>query len=473
MPIRWRMTIWYTIVLLLILVVLGSVVYLLLDYSLTAEMDRNLEQKADEVLRSTRIVGELPFFLRQVVLPDVEVFAAPDTYLQIVAGNGEIAVKSNNLGDYSLPVTEQIMQDVLEAGESYSITSVENEELRMLIKPLYLGQKPIGVLQVARPMKTIDLALTRLKSILFLGSLIASLISLLIGWIISGKAVQPIRYLAEEAQKIGEDTDFKRRVNYKGPADEIGGLALTFNNMLVKLDEAYKRLEDALNNQKRFVADASHELRTPLTSILGNAEFLMRKAEEGKCEDLDKEVIADISSETRRVSVLVKDLLALAKADSGFKLELVPLEIKPLLENVIRQIKHLHTEHVFEADLKAADGLQMALDSVYFTQMLLIFLDNAFRYTPPGKRVSFSASVNKNELCLIIEDEGIGIPEKDQPYIFERFYRAQDSRTGEGTGLGLSIASWIIDQHKGKIILESLPEQGTKFMLCFPTLILF
>jgi signal transduction histidine kinase len=289
----------------------------------------------------------------------------------------------------------------------------------------------------------------------------------------SGKALQPIRDLAGEAKTIGEDRDFQRRVSYHGPNDEIGGLAITFNNMLGRLDEAYQRLADALKVQQRFVADASHELRTPLTSIQGNVDFLLKKQTEEKSSALDREVLSDISSETRRVSRLVKDLLTLARADAGFSLDIVPLEFLPILEDTARNAQYLTKGHILEVDIQEVAGIEIKADADYLKQMLLIFFDNAFKYTPAGKKVIFQAKRATQEILLIFQDEGLGIPEKDLPYLFDRFFRVQGSRTGEGTGLGLGIAKWIIDQHNGRIKVESELGHGTRFTIYLPILSLF
>jgi signal transduction histidine kinase len=459
--------------LLVILLVLGSAVYLLLDYSLTAEIDRNLENKADEVLKSTRVVGTLPFFLRQIVLPDVEVFAAPDVYLQVMAGNGEIAVKSQNLGNYTLPAPYNIKEELVREKKSFVTLSVQNEKLRMVVKPLLLGGELVGILQVARPLKPVTLALARLRGIIILGGFVSLFISLFLGWFMSGKVLKPIEDLTGEARAIGEEKDFRRRVKYEGPKDELGELAVTFNTMLESLEEAYGRLNASLLAQQRFVADASHELRTPLTSIQGNVDFLRKLCEEGRDIQLEKEVLSDIDSETRRLSRLVKELLTLARADAGFNLELSPVDIAPLLEDTVRQARYLVKGQVFETDLEEASGAVIKADADYFKQMLLIFFDNAFKYTPSGKRVLFSAKRRGEKLALVFEDEGQGIPPKDIPHLFERFYRAKESRTGEGTGLGLAIASWIAGQHHGEITVKSEYGRGSVFTILVPLLRLF
>ena len=470
MPIRWRLTVWYTGILLGILVILGSSVYFLLQYSLTTELERNLESKADEVLRSTKVVGTLPFFLRQVVLPDVEVFAAPDVYLQVVARNGEVAAKSNNLGNYNLPVSGQIVEEVLRGESTFATFSVENEKLKMVVKPLLLDGEIVGILQVARPLKTVSHAMVWLRRIMAIGGLASLAVSLVLGWFMSKKTLAPINDLTREAKTIGEERDFKRRVDYSGPMDELGELAVTFNSMLERLEEAYRRLSGLLQAQQRFVADASHELRTPLTSIQGNVDFLLQVCQEETRLEPFGEVLNDISAETKRLSRLVRELLTLARADAGLNISLVRVELLPALEEAVRQARHLVKDQDFDARLEEARGLAILADPDYFKQMLLIFLDNAFKYTPPGKKVTFEVRKMEEEkmIALVFHDEGPGIAESDVPHIFERFYRAQSSRTGEGTGLGLAIARWITAEHRGNITVESEMGKGTAFSVFLP-----
>ncbi len=471
MPIRWRLTFWYTGILLLILIILGSSVYLLLEYSLMTEMDNNLSNKADEVLKSAKVVGTLPFFLRQIVLPDVQVFAAPDVYLQVVGKDGEIASKTYNLGKYNLPVEQFVNKEYMKGNILFTSVHVENEELRMVVKPLLLDSDVVGFLQVARPLRLVEQALIRLRNIMIIAVLAALLLSLGLGWFMSGKVLGPIRHLTKEAKAIGEKGDLTRRVTYRGPKDELGELAITFNNMLGNLEDFYNRLAESLALQKRFVADASHELRTPLTSIQGNIDFLVQ-LEPGN-EELKKETLMDISSEARRLSRLVKELLTLARVDSGRQLNLTQMELLPILEETARQARYLLKGQRLEVDLEGAQGIVLTADPDYFKQMLLVFYDNALKYTPEGKRVTFRLETTPEEISLIFSDEGPGIPEKDFPHLFERFYRAESSRVGEGTGLGLAIAKWIIDQHGARIDIRSETDKGTTVIVTFPLLSLF
>ncbi len=471
MPIRWRLTIWYTAVLLVVLLLIGSSVYLVLEYSLTAEIERNLENKAEEVIKSTKVVGSLPFFLRQVVLPDVEVFAAPDIYLQVITREGEAAVRSNNLGQYKLPVPEEALEEILQGNKGFTSINVAGEKLRMLIRPIMLDNNIVGFLQVARPLSMVTEALNRLKIVLLFCGGGGILLSLGLGWFMSNKVLAPIRSITTEAGKIGQERSFERRVSYSGPADELGELTVTFNDMLASLEEAYKKMAGLLETQRRFVADASHELRTPLTSIQGNVDFLLSMSKE-RVED-ETGALEDVSAETKRLARMVRELLLLARADSGFKPELKHLEFYPVLEEAVRQARFMVKGQKFTFNTEGAKGIIIEGDGDYLKQMLLAFLDNAFKYTPAEKEVKLSVEREKPWIKISLSDEGPGISQKELPHIFERFYRAQASRSGDGTGLGLAIAKWIVDEHKGEIKVESGQGKGTNFIIKLPILRLF
>jgi signal transduction histidine kinase len=336
----------------------------------------------------------------------------------------------------------------------------------MILKPLIVDREIVGFLQVARPLQSLTLALGRLRSILVFGGFTSVLLALALGWFMSGKALSPIGHLTREARAIGEHRAFHSRVKYVGPRDELGELAFTFNQMLENLEEAYRLLEESLQSQKRFVADASHELRTPLTSIQGNVDFLLQLSHEGP--ELQKEALQDISSETKRLSRLVKDLLTLARADTGLSLNLQEMELLPLLEEVTRQARFLAENHHFRVEIEEARGMVLKADGDYFKQLLFIFLDNAFKYTPPGKSVSFIVKGQGDKVEILFADEGPGIPPEDLPHIFDRFYRAGKARSGGGTGLGLAIARWIAAEHGAEISVESKVGQGSIFKISFP-----
>jgi signal transduction histidine kinase len=270
--------------------------------------------------------------------------------------------------------------------------------------------------------------------------------------------------------------------------DEIGRLTDTINGMLTRIQGMYSELDDAYSAQRRFVSDASHELRTPLTTIRGNVDLLekvwkstaleagkesgtgIRVIQDGNVE-LSLEAMHDIASEAERMSRLVNDMLSLARADAGFTMSKEPVEMKPLVEEVIRRAQFLPRSAEWVAgDLTVLDDVHVQGNKDYLQQLLFILIENAFKYTEEG-RVELDALHAGGQVGIRVSDTGIGMDKDEIPYIFERFYRADPSRGKKsGTGLGLSIAKWIIDAHGGSIEVKTQKEKGTTFIVWLPVL---
>ncbi|UUZ97770.1 HAMP domain-containing histidine kinase [Paenibacillus sp. P25] len=303
-----------------------------------------------------------------------------------------------------------------------------------------------------------------------------------VGWFISRKAFNPIEQVIAATDQIEKGADLARRIEYKGPNDEIGRLTQTINGMLGRLQHTYDELEEAYRAQRRFVSDASHELRTPLTTIRGNVDLLEKMwrqtAEQvgpaGKDRmqlELSLEAMHDIAGEAERMSRLVNDLLSLARADAGFQMAKTEIELRPLVDEVVRKAQLLpRSAEWIVGDLSALDGLQIYGNSDYVQQLIFIFIENAFKYTDRGY-VRLDALRHDGQVGIRIEDTGIGMDKEEIPHIFERFYRADPSRGKKsGTGLGLSIAKWIIDEHNGSIEVKTIKDAGSTFVIWLPVL---
>jgi signal transduction histidine kinase len=285
------------------------------------------------------------------------------------------------------------------------------------------------------------------------------------GWLLARAALRPIDRLAQAAQAIGDAQDFGRRVPNSGSHDEVERLAVTFNEMLGRLQSAYEHLNAALTVQRRFVADASHELRTPLTSIRGNIGFLRRVVD---MDPSDRDAaLADVASEVERMSRLVGDLLTLARADAGQHLPKVPVELVPLVREVARQARFL-SDGAVEVTLGPLDEACVQGDPDHLKQLLLILADNAIKYTPPGGRIWLASRRVNGHLRVQVADSGVGIEPREHARIFERFYRADPARSSGGAGLGLPIARWIAEEHGGQITVDSSPGQGSLFTVELP-----
>ncbi|CEP68648.1 Signal transduction histidine kinase, core [Moorella glycerini] len=467
MTLRWRLTLLVTVILTLTFLVLGSLVYLFMGRYLTSAVDRSLAFRAQEVVSSIKVESN---FLRQqrITLPDVNVFAAPDIFLQIVDSEGFVVTRSYNLGRQTLPVRPQTLIQARQGIAFFTTEAIDNYSLRVYNVPLLLRGQPVGLLQVATILSTVEKTLGNLRRVLIFLGLVAVLMATILGYILARAALRPIERLTQVAAQIGEGRDLAQRVPYHGPMDEIGRLAATFNAMLGRLQRAYTRLEEAYSAQRRFVADASHELRTPLTTIRGNVDLLRKM--KGADMATQEEALADIASEAERMSRLVNDLLTLARADAGQEIKREPMEIAGLLQEVARQAPLLGEAYFTATGLENLTGRQIMGNRDYLKQLLFILLDNAFKYTPTGGEIELAASVKPEGLVIEVKDTGPGIAPADLEHIFERFYRADTTRSSGGTGLGLAIARWIVEQHQGEIKVESRVGEGTTFTVILPLL---
>ena len=280
--------------------------------------------------------------------------------------------------------------------------------------------------------------------------------AMLASWLVAGRALRPLRDVADTAGEIGRTRDFGRRLPQRRSRDEVARLSQSFNSML-------DALQGALEAQKRFVADASHELRTPLATIQGNAGLLAQGPE--VADSVRRAAAADIAGESERMARLTDRLLTLARADSGLDLKLTPVELRPLAAEVVRQASAVHP--ALTITLEAVE-LSVAGDPDALRQLIWILLDNAARFA----RQEITVSVQKEGgwARLVVADDGEGVPEADRERIFERFYKRDASRAGGGAGLGLAIARWIADQHGGRIVAAGGPAGGAGFFVDLPLL---
>jgi signal transduction histidine kinase len=467
MSLRLRLTLLYSWVLGLTLLVFVIFGYLFLAYYLTGEIDRNIAGIAREVLRSTKVVGEPPYPLRQVVLPNIGLFAGPDTYLQVADRKGEAVASSVNLNSRVLPLSDGTLEKIAGGDSSFETVVVGGERIRVFNYPLYFDEQVVGVLQVGRSLVPTIMALNRLRLFfLFIGGVIVALAGIT-GWLLAGAALRPIERITKVAAGIQQARDLRRRIEYQGVDDEVGRLAETLNVMLDRLESTYRQLEEANAYQRRFVADASHELRTPLTIIRGNVELLQKMGEFDPATRT--EALADIAGETERMSRLIESLLALARADAGYRLEKQCVLLEPVLEEVFRRAALFSGEVDFEkGDIDDAKGVFLFANPDYLKQLFLILIDNALKYTPASGKVRVEAKRLDGFICISVIDTGIGIAENDRPYIFQRFFRSDQARFTAGTGLGLAIAEWIVNEHGGHIEVASREGEGSTFRVKLP-----
>lgn len=290
--------------------------------------------------------------------------------------------------------------------------------------------------------------------------LLAIIIMIIIGSKTTRRMLRPIDQMTRTARSISVG-DLNTRLDVVDSHDELKEMAETFNEML-------ERIQSSVEQQNVFVSDASHELRTPIAVIQGYANLLQRWGKEDRAV-LDESVTA-IKNESDYMKELVDKLLFLASADKqAKKLTTSPFSLSELLDEVLKEARLIDSEHTIKGEI--SENIIIDGDRSLIKQALRIFIDNSLKYTPAGGFISLKSLVGSRQIMITVEDTGIGIAAEDLPYIFNRFYKADKSRSREagGAGLGLSIAKWIIEQHKGSIKVESVIGQGTKINIVLPT----
>jgi two-component system OmpR family sensor kinase len=441
LSIQNRLLIIYTIIFSMAFIVFAVIVYELPRARILAQIDRDLQALATEVVEP----GSLPEVL--------ETFETASTLVIVADEEGEIVARSRNL---------TMFNDLLDANaspyaESYSIVRHGDTQLRVYTVPLpdTEGQGVHYYLQVARLLDTYE-HLNRVSLTALLMGFAAATASLFIAVLLTPGLFKPLEDIATVARQITRADDLSRRVPYANRPDEIGDLARAFNQTL-------ERLERLFRTQQRLLADVSHELRTPLTAIRGNLDLMSRMGA------ADPDSMEAIQAEIERMTRLVGDLLLLARADSGgLPLERRPIELDNLLFDVYRQVRILDPP-VF-VELSEVDQAVVMGDMDRLKQLFLNLVENAIKYTPPGGEVRLALSKKAGSAQLEVADNGIGIPPENLPHIFDRFYRVDKARTRAqgGSGLGLSIAKWIAQAHGGNIRVTSTVGEGTTFTVILP-----
>lgn len=465
MSIRLRLTLLYSAILVATLILFGVALYVTVSRVTVNVVEETLAEEAD------RIIGSRKFRLDDIDY-HVEKLAAPQTYVQTIRLDGDIIDRTAGLGEYTLPLSHEGRRTCSSGTPWTEISATDDGRLLIYSQPVRNGGDVVGILQLARSLADYDQSLETLRRLLILGGGIVTLLAVGSGWVLAGTVLQPIDRITTTAHAIGAERDFDRRVEYEPAAtdDEVGRLARTFNEMLEELQAAYTQVGETLQQQRRFVADASHEMRTPLTTIRGNLELLRRQPPISKEDRIA--VLDDVVDESDRLIRLVNDLLVLARADAllatqhaaGRSLEQESVAIKPLIDELCRQVGHLAPERAMRCDDILDATVAGNRDAL--KQVLLILLDNALQYS--AGPISITTAQRDDAITISVKDEGHGIAPELLPHIFERFYQGNSARTGASAGLGLSIAKALTEAQGGTIEVTSEVGRGSTFTVTLP-----
>lgn len=464
--IKWKLTFWYSLLLLISLIFWAVIFFFVLSKSLTQEMEQPLIAKAFQIRYYIEDnYGRIP--LQDISLDYVtdsygfENFYAPKVYSRILSPEGLVITKSSNLPEnYFLPVDRKVIKDVVDGKNVFRTLHLNPlESLHIFSMPVKVDKKVIAVIEVARSSISVENTLVYTKGILIFVGVLTMLLAIGGGYFISFTLFKPLDQVTHKATEIERTSDLTKRIELTSP-DEIGELAKSFNTMMDRLEQAFK-------TQQQFLADASHELNTPLTSIRSNVDYLIKR---GQNEGEVQEVMLAVKKESERMSRLLSDLLLLSQEaeKGGFPLIFSDVELDTLMLETFYQMKKI-APHI-NLQIGKEDQVLVEGDRDRLKQLLLNLVENAVKYTPKGGTVTLSLWKDESHAYLEVKDTGIGIAPEHIPFIFDRFYRTDKARsrpTG-GSGLGLSIAKKIALAHQGDIAARSSLGEGSAFTLMLP-----
>ncbi len=491
---RFRVTLLYVLIFGVTLLIFCTVLYIVYQRNQSADFDKLLYNRAWSVARNIAINqwGELDINQNLItesgkLLP----FQLGNEYMEVRTPDGKSLARLN-LGTYSFPLDSQLLSQLQEGHYVYSTIFAPKGgrpfwgegNLRLLSVPLSARGHPQILLQLGVSTHAHDQSLARLRTFLFfVGVPITIILAGIGGWWLAGHAFQPINRIVSAAQQLGVER-LEERLPVPEAEDELKRLSLTLNEMLGRLERAFK-------SQQRFVADASHELKTPLTILQGELGVL---SQQPRTVAEYQTFLTSASEELQRLSQIVQNLLLLAQADLNKQLELrtqvrldeMVLEVMERLQSFAKSVQvklaiMIGNTKAFEAtasnlqtgtEKSLEETLSVCGEADLLASLFFNLVHNAVKHSAAGQTVEIKIFSTKDGPYVSVRDFGTGIRPEDLPHIFERFHRAENPsrRNVAGTGLGLAIAKWIADAHHAKISVESKPAEGSLFTVSFPPL---
>jgi heavy metal sensor kinase len=459
-PIRVRLTLWYALQLGLILVLFSGAIYLLLARALDGQVDSELARAAEVVTRVLRWENDHLTVEGSAGRQEVPHLGERGLLVRILNPAGGVIARNGTLD--MVPIPAAALTAASQGQPDYrTVTAPDGgTPVRLYTMPYEVAGQVVGVVQVGQPLRAIQEMLQTLVLVLLVGIPATLLAASGSSMFLARQALAPIDHITRRVQRI-QAADLSARLDLALPEDEVGRLAQTFDAMLLRLDEAFGR-------QRQFTADASHELRTPLAIMKGEIGVTL---EERRSADEYEQVLRGLEDEVDRLTRLVENLLLLARADTGQPLlHPEPVDLAGLLQVVADQVQPLAAAKAVRLAVQTPRSLPLRGDTDKLLRLFLNLLDNAIKYTPPGGEVRIEASAQGEQAQVDVIDSGPGIPPEQLAQIFERFYRADASRTraSGGAGLGLAIARWIAEAHGGHIEARSEVGGGSTFRVWLP-----
>jgi two-component system OmpR family sensor kinase len=474
---RARLTLWYSLVLALFLMLFSLTSYLLFSRAADRHTDADLAELANsflvtlqDELKDPDNSGGLQSAARQTMLehrvPD-NIFFIVDAGGKVVASSGDVPSSSGSVASLVARALDSegfrsFVGSISQSDHSYQTLAGEKGGFRAYARGFTAGGSTwsLVILRSLHPQREL-LEQIRLAFawLIPLGVLLAGIG----GYFLARKSLAPVAAMGAQAERISAE-NLHDRLAVRNPNDELGRLAQTFNDLLDRLDQSFER-------QRRFISDASHELRTPVSILRGEAEVAL--SQPSRSPEEYRESLAVLHEEAQRLARIVEDLFTLTRADAGeYRLTRSDFYLDELAADCVRATRALAQAKHITLSVAPAHEMPVRADEDLLRRMILNLLDNAIKYTPEGGNVSVTCNSAPDGYELSVTDSGAGIPVDMQSKIFERFFRVDRarSRTGRdgGAGLGLAIARWIAEAHLGRIELVRSDAAGSAFKVYIP-----
>ena len=418
------------------------------------------ENEADENVRKSKPAPAIRPLRQVPTAISVTLLDPTGNVLGVIGGD----LNTQEIGNYVNGLT---IHDVELCGDKPFTISAPGADFRVLARVL---PSELGSVVVAQSLDNVDNTIHQLQILFIFIGLVALLLIGLASRKVIDIGLKPLAEVETTAESIAGGNLSARLPDAK-PDTEVGRLVSSLNQMLTRIEGAFSAQTESENRLRRFVADASHELRTPLTAIRGFAELNRQGAVQGK--EATNELIVRIEKESMRMGALVEDLLLLARLDQSRELEKNPVNIRSVVEEVVASARAAGPEHPISISIPDGD-IYILGDGNRVHQVIANLLANARTHTPVGTAISVVVTQDDNGTSISVTDKGPGLSNQDQERIFERFFRADPSRTrttDEGSGLGLSIVDAVMRAHGGRVSVTSKLGEGATFTLFFPVVI--
>ncbi len=472
---RFKLTLWYVLILGILLISFSSFLYITLSKSLYRDVDNRLRSLAHLIATESGSPSSTFGFgkLDQAVRATLNLRPV-GKFIQVLDESGNIGEKSENLKNVQLPISLQALKNASKGFITFeTVSTFGNTPLRMMTLPVIENGHMARIIQVASSLEDVEDALRTLFIILVIAVPSALLVASLGGQFLANQALKPVDNITQTARMITSQ-NLNQRIKSLKVKDEISRLIETFNEMISRLDQSFHQI-------KQFSSDASHELKTPLTILKGEVEVALRK--ERTPQDYEQ-ILRSNLEEINRMSKIVDNLLLLARTETGeIRLFKEEVNLSQIMSEVVTQLTKLaHAKDLQIVATNHYEDIPLYGDALRIREMLLNLIENSIKYTEPGGSISVSLEKNaplslpgKEEgsydgVKIVVSDTGIGITKEDQERIFGRFFRVDKARSGEqgGSGLGLSICKWIVEAHQGEISVESELGKGSRFIVRLP-----